>query len=403
MPRFQYSALRGDGVRVTGTMEGSDRAVVIGRLGEQSLHPIEVKATEPGIVAGRVLSFGGGVASHREITIFTRELAWLLKSGMNLNTALDILAREASTSAFSGVIATLRNEIRKGRSFHDVLAETGVFSNYYTSMIEVGEVSGTLAAVLDRVAGTRDREQKIRGRLISALTYPALLVVLAICAVTFILVSIVPSIKDMIAGSGAPIPPSAEFVFAVSDWIVGNGATALVALPLSLLLAVLLLGGTRLRRMAMAMAGRLPLIGSLLRKSAVVQFCRILGTLLAAGVSLPDSLKLMQPAAANRQIAGVLGEMEVALRRGEDFLAPLERSQFFPRLSARMLRVGNETGNLTPSVLQVTEILEEELDAAIHRSLTLLEPAIILGLSAVVAFIITSLMGAIISINDLAL
>jgi general secretion pathway protein F len=120
-------------------------------------------------------------------------------------------------------------------------------------------------------------------------------------------------------------------------------------------------------------------------------------------VSLPDSLKLMRPATGNRQISEVLGEMEVALRQGEDFLAPLERSHFFPKLLARMLKVGNETGNLTPSVLQVTEILEAELDSAIDRTLTLLEPAIILLLSSVVAFIITSLMSAIISINDLAL
>jgi general secretion pathway protein F len=217
------------------------------------------------------------------------------------------------------------------------------------------------------------------------------------------MVSIVPSIKDMITGSGAPIPDSAKFVINISDWIIANGTTALIAVPLILLLLVLLLGGDRIQRMIMGLAMRLPLIGSLLRKSAVVQFCRVFGTLLAAGVSLPDSLKLMRPATGNRQISEVLGEMEVALRQGEDFLAPLERSHFFPKLLARMLKVGNETGNLTPSVLQVTEILEAELDSAIDRTLTLLEPAIILLLSSVVAFIITSLMSAIISINDLAL
>ena len=403
MPKFQYSAIRGDGERVNGTMEGSDRAVVIGRLGEQGLHPIDVSTAGQTVAAGRILSLGGGVASHRDITMFTRELAWLLKAGMSLNRALDILARESFGTAFAAIIATLRTEIRKGRSFHETIAETGVFSNYYVSMIEVGEASGTLPAVLERVAQSRDREQKIRGRLVSALTYPSLLVALAFGAVTFIMVSVVPSIKDMITGSGAPVPDSAKFVIGVSDWIIANGATAAIAVPLGLLLIMLLLGGRLMRRAVMAVALRLPLIGGLIRKSAVVQFCRVLGTLLSAGVSLPDSLKLMRPSTANRQIAGVLGQMEVALRRGDDFLAPLEQSRFFPKLLARMLRVGNETGNLTPSVLQVTEILEDELDTTIDRTLTLLEPAIILALSSVVAFIITSLMGAIISINDLAL
>jgi general secretion pathway protein F len=403
MPKFQYSAIRDDGKHVTGTIEGSDRSVVVGRLGEQGLHPIDVNSVEQRVAAARTLSLGGGIASYREISVFTRELAWLLRAGMTLNTALETLAKEAFTSAFSAVIGTLRSEIRKGRTFHEALAETGVFSRYYTSMIEVGEVSGTLAAVLERVAITQEREHKTRRRLASALTYPTLLVVLAFSAVTFILVSVVPSIKDMIVSSGAPVPESAEFVIGLSDWMIENGTTAALAVPLTLLLLVLLVGEARIRRLVKGLMIRLPVLGSLFKKSAAVEFCRILGALLAAGVSLPDSLKLMRPSAGNRQIASVLDEMEKALRRGEDFLAPIERSRLFPNLLARMLRIGNETGNLTPSVLQVTEILEQELDETIDRTLTLLEPAIILALSSVVAFIIVSLMSAIISINDLAL
>jgi general secretion pathway protein F len=403
MPKFQYSAIRGDGERVSGEIEGANRSVVIGRLGEQGLHPIDVKFTEPAVIAGRIFSFGGGAVSFKEISVFTRELAWLLNAGISLNNALDILAKEAFTSAFSIMIGTLRTEIRKGKSFREALAQTGLFSQYYLSMVEVGEVSGSLASVLERIAVTRDREQKIRNRLASSLTYPALLVTLAFAAVVFIMVSVVPSIKDMILGSGAPIPESAEFVIRVSDWIIANGLMTLIIVPLVVILFILVGGSARIYRLSMAVAMRLPLIGSLLTKTAVVQFSRVLGTLLAAGVSLPDSLKLMRPSTANRQVAEVLAEMETALRQGEDFLAPLDNAKFFPRLLARMLRVGNETGNLTPSVLKATEILEEELDGTIDRTLTLLEPAIILALSSVVAFIITSLMGAIISINDLAL
>ena len=403
MANFRYSAIRNDGTRVTGAMEGGDRAAVLRKLGEQGLHPVDVDSTEGNVGAARVLSFGGGVASAAEISIFTRELAWLLRAGMTLNNALDILAKESFSKAFSAIVATLRTDIRKGRSFHEALATTRVFSQYYISMIEVGEASGTLPAVLERVAATRDRERKIKGRLVSALTYPSLLIALAFGAVTFIMVSVVPSIKDMIMGSGAPVPPSAQFVIHISDWLIANGMKLLIAVPLAALVIVLLFGTARLQRIVMAIAAHVPLVGGLLRKTAVVQFCRVLGTLLAAGVGLPDSLKLMKPSTGNRQIATVLGQMETALRQGEDFIAPLERTRIFPKLLARMLKVGNETGNLTPSVMQVTEILEEELDSSINRTLTLLEPAIILLLSSVVAFIITSLMSAIISINDLAL
>jgi general secretion pathway protein F len=192
-------------------------------------------------------------------------------------------------------------------------------------------------------------------------------------------------------------------VIGMSDWVIANGMTVVIAIPVAALVLVVLFGSGGLRRGLAKFASHLPLVGGIMRKAAVVQFCRLLGTLLAAGVNLPESLRLMRPSLGNRELETAVVNMEQALRQGGDFLAPLERSRFFPKLLARMLRVGNETGNLTPSVLQVTTILEEELDRTVERSLTLLEPLIILCLSAVVASIIMSLMSAIISINDLAL
>jgi general secretion pathway protein F len=141
----------------------------------------------------------------------------------------------------------------------------------------------------------------------------------------------------------------------------------------------------------------------MMKRAIVLRFCRMLGTLLWAGVSLPESLKLIRSSLGNKEIENVIGRMEVSLRQGDDFLVPVEQSRLFPKLVARMLRVGNETGNLTPSILQVTEILEEKFDQVVDRTLTLLEPAIILTLSMIVALIIVSLMSAIISINDLAI
>jgi general secretion pathway protein F len=403
MASFQYSAIRNDGVRVSGAIEAADREAAMRRLSEQGQHPIEVKDAEAGVSSRSILSFGGGVASFSDISVFTRELAWLLRAGMSLNNALALLAKETPTPQFAKLVDDLRAGIRKGRTFHDALANTGIFNTYYTSMVEVGEASGTLPAVLERISESREREQKVRGKLISSLIYPSLLLTLAVGAITFIMVQVVPSIKDMITGSGAPVPPSAQFVINLSDWMIANGWNVVIGIPVAALVLVLLFGSGGLQRGSMRIASYLPLIGGIMRKSAVVQFCRILGTLLAAGVGLPESLKLMKPSLGNRVLQSTVTEMEQALRRGEDFIKPLERTRFFPKLLARMLRVGNETGNLTPSVQQVTNILEDDLDRSIDRSLTLLEPVIILCLSAVVASIIMSLMSAILSINDLAL
>lgn len=403
MARFRYQAIRDSGERVTGFIEGADRSLVLSRLSAQGLHPIDVAEQGAEGAGTAALGLSGRRVAADEITIFTRQLAWLLEAGTTLNRALEMLARESFSKAFTAVLSALQADIRKGQSFHDALSASGVFPPFYLSMVEVGEATGTLAAALERLAATREREQKMRGKVISALAYPMLLVVLSIGVVTFIMVAVVPGIKDMILGSGAPVPDSARVVISVSDWLIANGWTLAMALLALAALAGLLWQRTALPRLLRDAALRLPLAGRLLMKAEVAQFCRILGALTAAGLTLPASLKLIANTKLNRRILDTTKAMEVALRRGEDFILPLERSGIFPPLLARMLKVGSETGNLTPGINRASEVLEDEMDRALDRALALLGPVIILTLSVFVGFIIVSLMGAVISINDLAI
>jgi type II secretory pathway component PulF len=270
-------------------------------------------------------------------------------------------------------------------------------------MVEVGEATGTLAAVLDRLAGAREREQKMRSKVFSALAYPLLLVVLSAGVVIFIMVSVVPGIKDMILGSGAPVPESARLVIGASDWLLANGVTLAICAALAALALALLWRRTALPRLLRDAALRIPGVGGILMKAEVAQFCRILGALTGAGMTLPASLRLISATRLNHRITDTTKAMETALRRGEDFIAPLESSGIFPPLLARMLKVGSETGNLTPGINRASEVLEDEIDRAADRALALLGPLIIMVLSVFVGFIIVSLMGAIVSINDLAI
>lgn len=401
MPQFHYQALKDNGERVTGLIEGADRSLVMSRLSGQGLHPIDVReqgpadAASPGLRLTRV--------GDDEITVFTRQLAWLIEAGMPLNRALGLLGRDSFSKRFTAVLAALEADIRKGKSFHDALAAAGVFPPFYVSMVEVGEATGTLAPALARIASTREREQKTRARVVSALTYPLLLVVLSLGAVVFIMVSVVPGIKDMIMSSGAPVPESAGLVISLSDWLIANGQLLAVSLCLAALALAGLWQRSSLPRLVRDLAFALPLAGKVLMKAEVVQFCRILAALNAGGMTLQASLRLMSSVPFNRRITDAAKAMESALRRGEDFVAPLESSGIFPPLLARMLKVGSETGNLTPGITRASEVLEDELDRLVERSLALLGPLIILLLSVVVGFIIVSLMSAVISINDLAL
>jgi type II secretory pathway component PulF len=403
MPRFSYEAVSDGGERVNGTMEGADRSIVLSRLAGQGLHPISVKEEDAeAMSAGRAL-LGRERIAPDEITVFTRQLTWLLEAGTTLNRALDILLRETFSKPFSAILKALQADIRKGKTFHDALAASGVFPPFYLVMVEVGEATGTLSSVLGRVAAAREHDQKTRGKVITALTYPLLLVVLSIGVVTFIMVSVVPGIKDMILGSGAPVPPEARFVISISDWLIANGMSLAIGLGAAVAALALAWRHTRLSSLLRDMAMRLPIVGTLLMKMEIAQFCRILGALTAAGMTLPGSLKIIGGTQLNRRITDTTRAMEVALRRGEDFIAPLEASGIFPPLLARMMKVGSETGNLAPGINRASEILEDELDRTLDRSLALLGPVIILVLSVFVGFIIVSLMSAVISINDLAI
>lgn len=402
MALYRYQALKDSGERVSGTIEGQDRSLVMSRLSRQGLHPIEVREQGAETGAQGLSGLSGKRIPADEMTAFTRQLAWLLDAGTTLNRALEMLARETFSKQFSAVLSAIQSDIRKGKSFHEALAATGSFPPFYLSMVDVGEATGTLGSVLDRLATARERDQKMRGKVISALTYPMLLVVLAIGVVVFIMVAVVPGIKDMITESGAPIPDTARFVIACSDWLIANGLALAAVLGALVLGAALLWQRTSLPRLMRDTLLRLPGLGKLLMKAEVAQFCRVLGALTAAGMTLPASLKLITATPLNRRITDAAKAMEVALRRGEDFVAPLEKSGIFPPLLARMLKVGAETGNLTPGITRASEILEDDLDRAADRSLALLGPLIILVLSVFVGFIIVSLMGAVISINDLA-
>lgn len=403
MASFRYSAIRDSGERVIGTIEGADRSLAISRLSEQGLHPIDIREDAQGGSAGSFMSLATGRIPRQELTGFTRQLAWLLQAGTTLNRSLEILSGETFSKPLATAVGEVRGAIRKGRSFHDALEEAGSFPPFYLSMVEVGEATGTLASVLDRLATAREREQKVRGKVVSALVYPVMLVVLSIGVVIFLMVSVVPGIKDMISSSGAPVPETARMVLNASDWLIANGITLAVAVAAAAVAMAFFWTRTSLPRQMRELALRLPLLGNLLMKSEVAQFCRLLGTLSAAGMNLPASLKLIASTSPDRRILKAAEDMEVALRRGEDFVAPLERSKILPPLLARMIKVGAETGNLTPSLLRVTDILDDELDRLTDRTVSLLGPIIILVLSVFVGFIITSLMSAVISINDLAL
>ncbi len=405
MTLFHYKAIDRAGASINGEMEATDRAVVLDQLSQNGAFAVEVAAitSKTGSSKRTFFSFGNKV-SKDEVTILTRELAMLLQAGLTLDQALGLLEEDQSKRRLKALIGRLRFSLNEGKTFANALETQGsVFPPVYTNMVRVAEATGTLQDILEQIAESREREQKLRAKVLSAALYPGFLIVSAIAMIVLLLTFVVPRFKEMIEGAGAAVPDGAKLVIAASDWLNTNWQLFIVAILATLLCILLLSSRPWFRKQVDRLVLRLPVLGTFARLNLSIRLCRTLSTLLTSGIDLPEALLLSRRVVTAPSASDTLGMSYEALRKGQSFIAPLAASKLFPSVMINMLKVGEETGNLAPSTRYLAQMFEDKLDLRVQRTMTILEPAIILLVAGLVAGIIIAILGAVISVNDLAL
>jgi general secretion pathway protein F len=404
MAVFRYTALNQAGKQISGEMEAKSRELVIRHLAEAGHFPIDAVAqsTSAAAASSRSLMDFWQSASPTQITQFTRQLAMLLGAGLTLPRAMGLVEGETSGGRVQKIAQQIRADIAVGKSLAEALEARGKqFPPVFVSMVRAAEASGTLPEVLERIAETREREQKMRAKLMSALLYPSLLVVTAIAALLVIMLFVVPRFKSMLVDSGVKLPQSAATVIAVSDWLNAYVTELGIGIALFILGILFLRQRPGVRRFLDRLSLRLPFVSNLIRMDLTIRFCRTLGALLANGVALPTALNLTREVMGNDEAAAVVAAMGQELRKGSDLAKPMEASRLFPPIVIALVRVGEETGGLAKSALYLADMFEEKLDVATQRLVTILEPVIIIAVSVVVAMIVISIMGAVVSVYDL--
>jgi general secretion pathway protein F len=404
MARFEYNALSAAGDIVSGELDGPDAATVIERLHEQSLFPIHAVEKRPdrGIGFSFRLPASRGLPG-RDLALFSQQLARLLKANLPLDRALEILVSLAGETRAGDVIRRTLERVRDGAGLAEAMAaQEKAFPQAYVSMIRAGEIGGALQAVLTRVADFLVRTETIRQTIMSALIYPALLVVVAAISVTLVLTVVLAQFEPVFREAGASLPVSTRIVMSLGDGLRDYWCVLLLALAVIAIGWRLLKGrpAMALRRDRLVLA--LPIIGDLVGKFEIGRFCRTLGTLLANGVAAPQALALCGGVVGNRIIAAVIETAAARFKEGEGLSTPLARTGRFPSLSVQLIRIGEETGRLEEMLQEVAEIYEQEVQRALERLLALLVPAITIMMGAAIALIIVAVMTAMISINDLA-
>ena len=405
MPRYRYEAVDASGEVVRDELDAATLDAAIARLRDQGLLPLAVNEAKSGFLRG---GFGQPLFSKRRalsrktIALLTQQLASLLHAGMPLDRALTILIGVTEDEQAKPVLERVQEKVRGGSSLADALEVQGVFSRFYLNMIRAGEAGGALDVVLKRLTEFLERSQALRETVTSALIYPIILLSVSALSVIILLTFVVPQFQRLFADAGKALPLATQIVIAVGDgfryyWWVG-------AILVVLLSAVVRrqLGQPESRARWDDRFLRLPLFGDLIAKVETARLSRTLGTLLGNGVSMLNALTIVRETLSNQVLAGALGEVAEHVKTGRGLADPLLEAGRFPKLAVQMIRVGEETGQLQEMLLQVADTYDGEVQTAVKRMLTLLEPALILGLGVIIAGIIMSILVAILSLNDLA-
>jgi general secretion pathway protein F len=404
MPIFLYKAVTETSEIVEGEMEAPSQVAVIERLRSQGslpLHARELSAGGHAVSGGSLFHFNR--VSRRDVYLITHELATLLKAGVALDRAFEILIDLGENKSARDLLTRVLSHLRGGGSLADALAKQGnVFPGYYTSLIRAGEASGALDVVLERLTGFMEKSQKLRETVKTALYYPIFLLIMAVVSVVILLTVVVPQFKPMFDEAGAALPESTQILMASGDFIRDYGWLTLIVMAL-LALAIrryLATNDGRLRWHSLLL--KLPLLGTLLTKIEVARFSRTASTLLHNGVGLLNTFNIVRDTLTNSVIASSIDTVSLRLKEGRGLAEPLKATGLFPRLAVHLVGVGEETGQLEEMLSKVADIYDDEVGRTTARLMALLVPVLTIVMGLMVAGIIGSILTAILSVNNLA-
>jgi general secretion pathway protein F len=402
VPSFRYRALTQAGEVVSGSMSAPSSADVVRQVEYLGLVPIDA-VTEAAQKEAAQFNFAFFSRPRTEdVTTFTRDLALLLKSGARLDAALDLLASDFDIGRLRPIIGKVRASILGGESLTEAISHhPAAFPPIYVALVHVGEASGTLDRVLEVLAGERERAAAVRQKIAEATRYPAFLLFAASCVLTFFLLFVLPQFAAFLRESNAKLDPIVVFFLGLSDLIRAHGD--LVAAFTAPALAALWLLARRadVQRATWNTLARLPLVKSLLTFHTTGLFCRNLGLLLASGLTLSAALRILIEIMNRRGKPETWQRVADRVRHGGKLSDALADGKALPAMAVRMLRLGEETGQLATLSSRIAEFYEAKLQRSVDRIVGIAGPAAIIGISVVVGGLIVSVMTSLLSVSQI--
>jgi len=381
---FLWEGVDRNNRQVRGEAKAASQTVVTTNLRRQGIRVVKIK---------RQTFRGGSKVSEKDITFFTRQLATMLKAGVPLLQAFEIVARGHSNARFSRLMMDVKNKIEAGSSMSQAFREYPKhFDTLYCNLVAAGEASGTIDAILDRLATYKEKILAIKGKIKSALFYPISVVTVAIVVMWIIMVWVIPSFKKVFANFGADLPAPTLIVMAISDWVV----------VWWWLIAVIIVGAimgfamARRRSAAFRMLSdrvmlKIPIIGAILEKATIARWTRTLQTMFAAGVPLVESLDAVGGASGNALYVAATRRIQTEVSTGTSLTNAMSNTNLFPTMVLQMTQIGEESGSLDNMLGKIADYFEREVDDAVAALSSLLEPIIIVFLGVVIGGLVVAM------------
>lgn len=395
MPVFVYEARDATGQLRKDTIEAQNVRMATQRLQEQKMTVIHIKEKSANVAQTDLLGWYQKMkrVNEQALTVFSRQFATMINAGLAMVRCLDILSEQTEDKKLQQVLIQVRRDVEGGSTLSNALGKhPQVFSTLYISMVKAGEMGGVLDEVLERLAGFMEKDFSLKKKVKSALTYPVVILVMALGIVFFLVTYILPTFVTLFEGMSLKLPLPTQILIGITKG-VRNPA---VLIPC---IALLVIGGFFLNRYIQTPVGKkqydllklnIPVFGLLNKKVAISRFCRTLGTLLSSGVPIMQALEIVGKASGNEIIAMTVTKIRESIREGESIASPLGASGMFPPMVTQMVAVGEETGNLDAMLSKISDFYDTEVEYLLASLTSMLEPIMIVGMGGIVGFIVIS-------------
>jgi len=387
---FKWTGKTVRGTIQSGEITAANKEEAASLLRRQKITPTKITPKSGGLFSGK---FSAGSISEKDIVVFTRQFATMIDAGLPLVQALEILSKQTENRALAAVIETVKNDVEGGATYADALRKhPKVFDELYVNMVMAGETGGILDTILSRLAGYIEKAVRLKKKVKGALTYPVVIVTVAVSVIAIIMIKVVPTFVAMFRQLGGTMPLPTQVVIAMSNFLAGPGGLISLLSIVAVIVGIVQARKTEKGRYYFdVLFLKLPVFGMLLRKVAVAKFTRTLGTLVSSGVPILDGLEICAKTAGNKVIEYAVQDVRKAVAEGKTIAEPLLKSGVFPPMVNQMISVGEATGALDAMLSKIADFYDDEVDNMVNNLTSLMEPMLMVVLGGSVGFIVVAM------------